>query len=222
MRNAKYSASALAVTLTLSVCGLARAQDEDDGAAADGKATESDAKDENAEPGDDADEAAGSGRFRFGVSGMGGPMLGAFSGGAGGVDLRFGWQLNNSYGIYAQPLFAVAAGAAADNSTASASAAVLAGTGALFEWNPINLVYLAGGVEILSGAFGSASVDANGGSAKAATGPFFSIPLRAGLALGSNQPNRRKAFTIGLDGHIIITGEGPVILPLIALGYDAF
>jgi hypothetical protein len=149
-------------------------------------------------------------------------MLGVFSGGAGGVDLRFGWQLNNSYGVYAQPIFVVAAGASSNASGGSASAAALAGAGALFEWNPIDLVYLGAGLEFLTGGFGSASVDANTASATAATGPFFSVPLRAGLALGSNQPNRRKAFTIGLDGHIIITGAGPVILPLIALGYDAF
>jgi len=36
------------------------------------------------------------------------------------------------------------------------------------------------------------------------------------------QPNRRKAFTIGLDFRSVFNPGDPVLIPCLALGYDAF
>lgn len=172
------------------------------------------------------EEEGGEGRFRFGVSGMGGPMMGAYEGGAGGIDLRLGYQINNTFGIYAQPVGLVGVGASVDADEARASALALAGVGLLFEVTPINLFYFALGPEYLTGAVGTASASASstsaGAEARAATGPFLSIAGRAGLALGSSKPNRRNAFTIGLDARVVFAPGGPAILPLLALGFDAF
>lgn len=187
--------------------------------AADEKAGEVKAEEEQEEEG-------GEGRFRFGVSAMGGPMMGAYKGGAGGLDLRLGYQINNLFGLYAQPVGLVGAGASVEANGASASALALAGAGLLFEVTPINLFYFALGPEYLTGAVGSASASASSTSAEAeaqaATGPFLSIAGRAGFALGSAKPNRRNAFTIGLDARVVLAPGGPAILPLIALGFDAY
>src|SRR5215510_1504501 len=43
-------------------------------------------------------EEASESRFRWGISAAGGPMVGAYSGGAGGIDARFGMQLSNMIG----------------------------------------------------------------------------------------------------------------------------
>ena len=68
----------------------------------------------------------------------------------------------------------------------------------------------------------STSVSTTSASASASTGPYFSVAARAGLAFGSMRPQRRKAFTIGLDFRTIFNPGDPVIVPCLALGYDSF
>jgi hypothetical protein len=168
-------------------------------------------------------EPAQQSRFRWGISGAGGPLMGGFTGGAGGVDLRFGMQMNSLLGIYAQPIFLVGAGAQADLEGASATALALYGVGALADVTLADLFYAGAGPELLFGGMGEAEVSTSStsASASAATGPFFGIALRTGLAFGSMEPNRRQAFTLGLDMHVVFANE-PAILPLIALGYESF
>lgn len=161
-------------------------------------------------------------RFRWGIAANGGPMLGAYSGGAGGIGARFGMQMNQLLGVYAQPMFLLGAGVSSDASGASATGLALYGVGAIVDATLIDLFYVAGGPELLLGGVGTAAATTGGASsASAATGPFFSVAGRAGLALGSARPNRRKAFTLGLDMHIVFAG-GAAVLPMVALGYEAF
>jgi hypothetical protein len=148
--------------------------------------------------------------------------MGGYSGGAGGIDARFGWQLNPLLGVYAQPIALLGAGASANVNGASATGLALAGFGALADATLADLFYVAAGPEVLFGAVGSGSSSSNGGSSgSGATGPFFSVAARAGFAFGSMRPTRRKAFTVGLDLHVIFAGD-VALLPLIALGYEAF
>ncbi len=149
--------------------------------------------------------------------------MGGLSGGAGGIDARFGAQITNLLGVYAQPVLLLGAGAEASANNVSASGIALYGFGALGEVSLANLVYLGAGPEILFGGMGSSSVSTSaGGAASGSTGPYLSITGRAGFAFGSMKPNRRKAFTIGLDFRMVLNPGDPVIVPCLGLGYDAF
>lgn len=161
-------------------------------------------------------------RFRWGIAANGGPMMGAYSGGAGGVDARFGMQLSSLLGLYAQPRLMVGAGASSDAAGASATGLALYGMGAMVDATLANMFYVAGGPEVLIGGVGSASASSNGASsASASSGAFFSVAGRAGIAFGSARPERRKAFTLGLDMHVLFAG-GATFMPMLALGYESF
>jgi hypothetical protein len=160
-------------------------------------------------------------RFRWGIAANGGPMMGAYSGGAGGLDARFGMQLSSLLGLYAQPRLMVGAGASADASGGSATGLALYGVGAMVDATLADMFYFAGGPEVLIGGVGTATGGANGGSASASSGAFFSMAGRAGVALGSTGPERRRAFTLGLDMHVMFAG-GTTVFPMVALGYESF
>jgi len=179
------------------------------------------------------------GRFRWGISGLGGPYMGAYKGGAGGLDLRFGWQLNDNIGIVAQPHLALGFGAQSDENSASISATALSGVGGLADYTVADFFYAGAGLGVSTGGFASGSISSSSGSAQVADGPFFDVPFRIGIALGSKKPSRRNAFTIGINGHLLfvssdvstaqsdgtVTNEkklGVVALPLISLGYESF
>lgn len=166
-----------------------------------------------------------SSRFRWGISAGGGPIVGGYDGGAGGIDARFGVQLDQLLGFYAQPVALVGAGVSADADGGSAAGLAAVGVGALADVTLINLIYLALGPELLFGEFGAAEVNVNdagaSASAEAASGVFFSIASRAGIALGSMEPTGRSAFAIGLDMHIVFVGD-VAVMPMIFLGYESF
>lgn len=173
-------------------------------------------------PATDPMEEPSESRFRWGIAANGGPMMGAYSGGAGGLDARFGMQLSSLLGLYAQPRLMVGAGASADANGASATGLALYGMGAMVDATLADMFYLAGGPEVLIGGVGSASANNTGASsASASSGAFFSMAGRAGVAFGSTRPERRKAFTLGLDMHVLFAG-GATFLPMVALGYESF
>lgn len=174
---------------------------------------------ETAEQGEGAEPSES--RFRWGISGAGGPLAGGYSGGAGGITTRFGWQVDSLLGFYAEPLLLVGAGASADVEGASATGLALYGFGAMADVTLADMFYVAAGPEILLGAIGEAEASSTSASAEGATGPFVSLATRAGFAFGSVRPNRRHAFTVGLDMHVVLANE-VAILPLIALGYEAY
>ncbi len=162
-----------------------------------------------------------SSRFRWGISVGGGPLLGGLEGGAGGIDARFGMQLDPLLGIYGQPVLLVGAGASADAEGASASGLVAAGVGVLGDITLADFFYLAAGPELLLGEFGAAEASTDSLSAEAASGVFFSIAARAGIAIGSMEPTGRSAFTIGLDMHMVFVAD-VAVMPMVFLGYESF
>jgi hypothetical protein len=165
--------------------------------------------------------AAGA-RFRWGLSAAGGPIVGGYSGGAGGIDARFGAQFNPAFALYAQPIVLLGAGASVNARGANASGFALYGVGALADLTLGDLFYLAAGPELLIGGVGTASASISGtASDSSPTGPLFSVASRAGFAFGSHRPNRRKAFTVGLDLHVIFAGN-VAVMPLLALGYESY
>lgn len=209
----------LSVALFSVVLGLASFGFKGSAAAQDAAANAPAVQPESDEVGKDEPSES---RFRWGISGAGGPLMGGYSGGAGGITTRFGYQVDSLLGFYGEPLLLVGAGASADVQGASATGIALYGLGAMADITLGDFFYLAAGPEVLLGAMGEVQAGAAGtGSVEAATGPFFSLGTRAGFALGSVQPNCRSAFTIGLDMHVVFASE-VAIMPLIALGYEAF
>lgn len=219
--NRSTSLAGIVVTLTTltSMTGQASASAPEE------VATESSApvpEAQQAGPVSDPMEEPEQSRFRWGIAANGGPMMGAYSGGAGGLDARFGMQLSSLLGLYAQPRLMVGAGASADANGASATGLALYGMGAMVDATLADMFYVAGGPEVLIGGVGSATASNNAaGSASASSGAFFSMAGRAGLALGSTGPARRRAFTLGLDMHVMFAG-GTTFFPMVALGYESF
>ena len=164
---------------------------------------------------------ASSSRFRWGISVGGGPLVGGYEGGAGGIDARFGMQIDPLLAVYGQPIVLLGAGASVDAEGASASALAMVGVGVLGDITLFDLIYLAAGPELLFGEVGQGEASVDSLSAEAASGVFFSIASRAGIALGSVQPKRRSAFTIGLDMHVVFT-EDVAVMPMVFLGYESF
>jgi hypothetical protein len=158
-------------------------------------------------------------RFRWGISFMGGPLTGGTSGGAGGIDTRFGAQISDLLGIYLQPAVMFGAGVNSSVANAEASGLAVVGAGLLADFTLINLFYGAIGPELLYGGFASAS---STGTASASAGTFFSLATRLGIALGSTTPEHKKRFTLGLDMHIVFVPGNVTVMPMIALGYDKF
>ena len=176
----------------------------------------------SAAPGPDPMEEPEVSRFRWGIAANGGPMVGSYSGGAGGIDARFGMQLSSLLGLYAQPRLLLGAAASSSATGASASGLALYGMGAMVDATLADMFYFAGGPEVLIGGMASASASSNGTTSESATsGAFFSVAGRAGIALGSARPDRRKAFTLGLDMHVLFA-DGTTVFPMIGLGYESF
>lgn len=157
-------------------------------------------------------------RFRWGISFMGGPLVGGVHGGAGGTDLRFGAQISDLLGIYLQPVALIGGGVNTSVANAGGEVLAVAGAGVLADFTFINLFYGAIGPEIVYGGIGSAGT----AGASATAGTFFSLATRLGIALGSTTPEHKKRFTLGLDMHIVFVPGNVTVMPMIALGYDKF
>lgn len=159
-------------------------------------------------------------RFAWGISGTFGPAFAAFgTGPVGGVEARFGAQLTRHVAIHGQP--AVLAGEVKGESyrtgfggtTTPTQVILLATLGAVFEYTVNDMVYLALGPELNIGARGEDFGE---------TTPHPSAIAKAGLRFGKMRPYRRKAFQVGIHTRVIFAGIAPVVVPTLALGYDAF
>lgn len=158
-------------------------------------------------------EGADGARFRFGISG--GPSFfkikDDFGNSAsltyGGMDLRFGVQVNDMIGVYAQPVLgfynAPAGGALATGG--------LLGSVVAADVTLIDHFFVGGG-------FGYHIYNNPGGP---------SLLFRAGaypLMGRSKEKVRRKGLMLGADVRVTFIGEGikPILMPSFNLGYEAF
>jgi hypothetical protein len=160
-------------------------------------------------------------RLRWGISSGGGPLLGGYSGGVGGIDARIGVQINRVWGIYGQPIILVGARAPSDSEDTGITGLAVFGLGALADVTLGDLFY-ALGPEILFGYIGETKVTNDSNRTSGASGPFFSIAARTGVAFGSMRPNRRRAFAIGFDVHVGFANDVVATMPLLFLGYESF
>jgi hypothetical protein len=184
------SGSTIAVALTLGA--IAQAQEEGVPPPPAGEGAE----------GGDAD----GGRFRFGVSGGGGILSAeGFTFTYGGVDLRFGAQLNDQIGIYAQPQLGFYT--AGDGGLIATGG--LIGSSAVVDYTIANQFFFGGGL-------GYAVLNNPSG---------LEIHLRAGgypLYGGGDDVARRKGLMLGIDFRLHLVEGYTFIAPTVSLGYEAF
>jgi hypothetical protein len=152
-------------------------------------------------------------RFRFGVSGGGGFFTAASDAGSQkvsctyfGTDLRFGAQINNLIGVYAQP----ALGYYTANSSGALAAGGLVGFAVAADVTFIDRLFAGAGV-------GYTVYNSPGG---------VSPMLRIGgypLMSRSDVKARRKGLMLGADLRFtIIDGLKTIVMPTFNVGYEAF
>jgi|GEM_PF-6362484 len=182
-------------------------------------------RDPYATPTDPVDEpqpvdsnAARGQRSRWGISGLAGTLQGGVDGVAGGVSVRWGGQINHQFGIYGQALILGGSGSGETAAAARTTSFVLVlGTALLGEFVFDDTFYVAPGPELFSGIV----TRSEGGASSGDAGRFFGAVGRMGLAYGSVGPERRKAFSFGIETHVVFSSN-VVVTPLLALGYEAF
>jgi hypothetical protein len=170
------------------------------------------AEPEAANAADNSKAGGDGGRFRFGISG--GPSFfsvkddfgNKVSLTYGGMDLRFGMQVNDLLGVYAQPVL----GFYGANSPGVLAAGGLIGAGLVADVTLIDHFFVGGGLGY--------HVYNN------PAGP--SLMLRGGaypLMGRSKEKIRRKGLMLGVDLRVsFLSGLKPIMQPTFNLGYEAF
>jgi len=219
------------------------------------KKTNAEKKNDDEEEADDSGSDASDtdhGRFRGGVSGMIGAFLppAMFQIGAAG---RLGYQINDLFAVYggfgSQAGFGIGVGSDEDGTSASVSFGGGVFAEAIFEVTLADIFFVGTGPVIMYGAFVSVdqAVSVSDDTASASqnvsvfSGTLPGIKLRTGVGFGKNRPDRRKQFTLALEGTVLFgeryatqttagTGgasayvrDGVAVgfLPMLSLGYDA-
>lgn len=154
-----------------------------------------------------ASAVADGGRFRFGVAGGAGLM--SWEGPSfwySGVDLRFGYQVNDMIGIYAQPQLGVYGG---DAGAGMMGTGGLIGTSAVVDFTFADQFFVGGGL-------GYAILNNPAG---------MELHLRAGgypLYSDSEVKARRKGLMLGADLRLHFVEGYTFVAPTINIGYEAY
>jgi hypothetical protein len=153
-------------------------------------------------------EAGGDGgRFRFGVAVGAGPLsTEGIKFTYYGVDLRFGWQINNAIAVYAQPQIGYYK---LDGASAALGSGGLVGTSILADYTLFDRLFLGGGL-------GYAVLNNPSGT---------EVHLRAGgypLMSRSDSKVRRTGLMLGVDFRLHFVDGYTFVAPTFNLGYDAF
>jgi hypothetical protein len=186
---------------------------------------------------EDTDDGGG-GRFRGGV----GALIGAFFPGSVlqiGPEGRLGYQIDDLMAVYAS--FGAHAGAGFDvdetSSSVSFGAAIFGAP--MFEVTLVDVFFVGIGPQFLYGSFVTADAASSGQNVGAEVSAFAGFmpgfKLKTGVGLGSDDPDRRKQFTLALDLSVVFgdrlrvttsnatvdAGVAVGVLPMLAIGYDA-
>ncbi len=147
------------------------------------------------------------GRFRFGVAGGGGPLsTDGLDMTYYGVDLRFGWQFNDAFGVCATPQLGYYK---LDGADALFGSGGLLGTSVDADYTLFDRVFLGGGL-------GYAILNNPSGS---------EIHLRAGgypIVSRSDEKIRRKALMLGIDLRLHFVEGYTFVAPTFNIGYESF
>jgi hypothetical protein len=162
-----------------------------------------------------ADDPANKLRFRFAVHIMGGPwILPDKSGGAGGIGLQLGAQINDTIGVYYAGTAAVGAG--------YGTAGAMVYNSIVPELTLANIFQVGAGPSYDSFAFGSVSVSNTSAKAVAIAGSFFGVQGRVGVALGSSKPGKKGRFMLGVELHPTFIPDVTPVSILITIGGGSF
>jgi len=160
---------------------------------------------------DAAPATSDSGRFRFGINGLGG--LESVSGGGAsvsgpmfGIDLRLGWQLNDLLAIYAEPHLSF--GSLGNGGIVSGGTGTFIGT--VMGEATFNDRFFAGA------GIGYGVLNNPSGFAIQARGGFYPLMGRGDDGV------RRKGLMIGVDFRSVFVDGATGILVTGAIGYEAF
>ncbi len=167
-----------------------------------------------------ADDVVSFPRFRWGVSGEGGPYYRTTgdSGGLGGLSGHLGVQFTPYFSMYAQATTLIGGGVAifSDATTTTISTSVVAT--AMFA--PVAEV----DVDYLYVSLAPELVFAATAGPMATSGTFFGLDARVGLwaPKPSGLRSRRQGVTFGIDLHTVFTPNAVMLVPLIAIGWATY
>jgi hypothetical protein len=153
-----------------------------------------------------ATTSADEGRFRFGVAAGGGLL--SWEGPTfyyGGVDLRFGYQVNDMIGVYGQPQLGFYSG---DVGAGAIGTGGLIGGSAVVDFTFLDQLFVGGGL-------GYAILNNPSG---------MELHFRAGgyPLYGSNDSGRRKGLMLGADLRLHFVEGFTFIAPTFNIGYEAY
>jgi hypothetical protein len=123
-----------------------------------------------------------------------------------GVDLRFGWQISDNLGVYAQPQLGYYK---LDGASALFGSGGLIGTSVLADYTLFDRVFVGGGV-------GYAILNSPSGA---------ELHFRVGgypLMSRSDAKIRRRGLMLGLDFRLHFVEGYTFVAPTFNIGYDAF
>jgi hypothetical protein len=214
----QFVVEGLVIAMGLSASALAQAQEAEPEGTAKAPAAEEAAPAEAATPAPapavNASSSVTDGvRFRFGVSGGVGFFTAKNDAGTAkvsctyfGTDLRFGAQINNNWGVYAQPTL----GYYTANGSGGLAAGGLLGMAALVDYTFMDRFFVGGGLgyTVYNSPAGITPIVRLGG-----------YPLMG----KSSEKARRKGLMLGMDLRMTpLDGLKPIWMPTFNLGYEAF
>ncbi len=189
----KFGLIAFGVAASISIAVVAHAEEESEAP--------------SSEPLADAEAPEDGGRFRFGVAGGAGKLSAdPFDMTYYGVDLRFGWQVNDAIGVYAQPQLGYYK---LDGADALFGSGGLMGASVVADYTLMDRFFFGGGL-------GFAILNNPSGA---------ELHLRAGgypLMGRSDDHPRRKGLMLGVDFRLHFVEGYTFVAPTLNIGYDAF
>lgn len=169
------------------------------------------------------EELAAKTRFRIAFHLLGGPWLVPDrTGGAGGIGIQVGAQLNDLVGIYYSGTGAVGVAGSNDAAGVGSSAGAWVYNSVMADVTLARILQIGAGPSLDTLAFGSADVKAAGAAkAVALGGTFIGVQTRVGIALGNKKAGKEGHFMVGLEVHPTFAEVVP-ISALITIGGGSF
>lgn len=155
-------------------------------------------------------------RLRFGASGVGGGFVGTMSGGAGGLALRVGAQLDDVFAIYVQA-HALVGGFAPHPSDEAVAGFVFHEL--MLDFTIADVLQLGGGPSI-DLVWGCTRENRVGTCSD--IGPYFGGDFRAAVVLGQYGPERRGGLVLSVDVHPTWMSSDLATMLLLGIGGEIY
>ena len=157
------------------------------------------------------EELANQTRFRFAIHLAGGPwFVPDRTGGAGGLGLQLGAQINDMIGVYYSGTYAIGVAGSSSTTNAGASAGVFVYNAVMLDLTFERMFQIGVGPSIDSLAFGSVDVGTAGNKSTALAGSYLGVQGRLGLVFGGKKPGKSGRFMLGLEIHPTFADVVPI------------